>query len=190
MILLINQTIDPFFEDISNLLSKNYKIKIFKGIKYRRNFFIGRLITWIIYTIQLFIHLSFFKKRYEKILVVSNPPITQFVVGLFGIPFSILVYDLYPNVLSKLQLPNLIFNLIKIFWEFLNSKVYHKAEYIFTLSDAMSNELRIYFNSKKNWKEKVKSIYPWVNQSLIKNKKYISQSLSKFKKDDTFFIFN
>ena len=188
MILLVNQTIGPFFEDISNLLSKKYTIKIFKGIKYRRKFLIARLFTWTIYTIQLFIHLIIFRKRYEKILVVSNPPITQFIVGLFGISFSILIYDIYPNILSKLEIPNIIFRFIEKIWKFLNSKVYDRAEYIFTLSDEMSDELEIYFDSKVNWKKKVKTILPWVNQNLIRNKKSNSESTTNFKKDNTFII--
>ena len=188
MILLVNQSIGPFFEDISNLLSERYKIKIFKGVKYRRKFFIVRLLTWTIYTLQLFIQLIIFKKRYEKILVVSNPPITQFVVGLFGIPFSILVYDLYPNVLSKLKIPNLAFRFIEKIWNFFNSKVYDRAQYIFTLSDEMSKELSIYFDSKNSWKKKVKTILPWVNKNLLKNKKLNSKSLTKFKKDNIFVI--
>ena len=37
MILIVNQTIGPLFEDIINEIKKNNKIKVFKGIKYNRD---------------------------------------------------------------------------------------------------------------------------------------------------------
>jgi len=176
-ILLVNQSIDPLCKDITELLRKKCSVKIFKGINYSRSFLIFRFASWLIFTIQLIIHLILFKKRYTKILVVTNPPLTQFVVGISGIPYSILVYDIYPNVIAQLNLPRLIYKYISKIWGFLNIKIYKKANYIFTLSNEMSNELKIYFPKLSEWKQKVVLISPWINKNLSEIK--INSSISK-----------
>ena len=169
MILIINQTSSPLFEDLLIALKKKSKIKLFKGIEYKRNNFLARIYTWLLYTIQVAIHLARFKRNYKKILVVTNPPFTQYIVALSGIPFSILVYDIYPNVLAQLNLPKKLFLIICRFWNLLNLYSFKRSTYIFTLTKEMSKELKSIFNSSQEWGKKVKVIKPWINSSLTKN---------------------
>ena len=62
-------------------------------------------------------------------------------------PFSIIVYDIYPNALTNIGIKKTNFLYKK--WEKWNNKLFAKADKIFTLSDGMKKQLSLYTNNDK-----------------------------------------
>ena len=115
-IILINQVTGPLFIDIANEYAKEYsnvvlitgviestyakinnKINIVYKTRYRRKNAILRISTWLLFFIQVNWFILFNKSKFDKALIVTNPPLMPFVGSyLFSknnINFEILVYD-------------------------------------------------------------------------------------------------
>lgn len=123
------------------------KHEIHKGIKIKRIFStsgnrdnkIWRIINYLTFLTSLFGNLLF-KRDYDKILFVSNPPLAPFigyiVKKLRGKEYIYLVHDVYPDVAEKLgvikkdSLPYKVMN-------FVNNKIYKNAESIIALGSDM-----------------------------------------------------
>lgn len=197
--LLVNQSIGSLFYDVileisrktkidiftgTSLGLKNNKFNLYKGTRYNRKNYLTRIYTWTLFTIQLGFFLLIKRNFYKKILFVTNPPLAPFFGLLTKTSFSILIYDLYPDILKSFK-KNFLFNPIIIIWKISNKVLFKKAERIFSLSESMSSELENYFYSKNNFEEKVHIIPPW---STTKNFKKNESSFfsEKYKKQDLF----
>ena len=201
-ILVVNQSIGSLFFDVVFKLSKKKKVDVFTGSKFTKQFkniklygaqnYINnniflRLITWTIFTIQLYIFLIFNKNSYKKILFVTNPPFAPLLGLIMNCRFSILIYDLYPNILRSLTRNNLLnffINIIIFIWNVLNSFMFKKSNEIFTLSSSMSNEIKKYFRDNITFDKKVHVVSPWTSdiKLKLKNKDIIHKSNRKKEK--------
>ena len=189
-IILINQVTGPLFIDIANQYIRKYSevtlvtgsieqtyatlnknIKIVLKQKYNRKKSYLRIFSWIYFFIQTYIYLKFNNTKYNKALLVSNPPILPFLGSFFlkkkKIEFDILVYDVYPDTLSNfgyLKINSLLYK----FWDNLNVKSFKNANRIITISNVMKQLISRNINL-----EKIEVIYPWVDSSFIQplNKK-------------------
>ena len=183
-ITLFNQVTGPLFIDIANVFSLEYeevvlvtgsieptyarlssKIKVVKKARYKRTKSYQRIISWLLFFLQSFVYL-FFNNNYGRILFVTNPPFMPFL-GIFFSKvkvqgFSILVYDIYPEALLNFGYINNKSFLYKL-WVKLNKKSYKSANQIITISNVMKKVL-----SKSANKNKIKVIYPWVDNNYIK----------------------
>lgn len=183
-ITLFNQVSGPLFIDIANTFSEEYdevvlvtgnleptyarldkNIKVVKKVKYKRNKTYLRLITWLIFFVQSFFYILR-NNNHGKILLVTNPPLLPFL-GLFFskkkmLHFSILVYDIYPDALLNFGYLKKSSKVYKL-WFSLNKKSYKLSSEIITISNVMKNILA---NSVDE--DKIKVIYPWVDNSFIK----------------------
>ena len=158
-IALINQVAGPLFIDIANEYVKKYKnvhlitgniestyseldknISVTFNIAYNRNKKFNRIFTWLFFYIQTVIHLIFKGHKYDKILLVTNPPILPFIgsslLPIMKIKFDVLIYDVFPDALSNFGYikSNSIF--FKI-WDRINKKSYDKAQRIITISNVI-----------------------------------------------------
>lgn len=171
-IILINQSSGYLTVDIANALADSYsevvllcgilktmdtelseKIKLGRLIPYNRNSKISRFSTWIWSTLQILWKLLFVYKDYE-VLYVSNPPMAYFVSLFIHRPFSVLVFDIYPDALKNIGIAEK--NPIYSIWAICNKKIFSSAKYIFTLSEGMKNSLARYVKPEKicivpNW---------------------------------------
>jgi hypothetical protein len=164
-ILIVNQNSGYLTIDVANSFSEQYhqvvvmfgknkvtdrtfnsKIKIQKTIVYNRTNAFMRILTWGLFTIHLFFLLSF-KYRGYTILYYTNPPISYFNSLFFSNPFSIVVFDTYPDALKLIGIndKNIIFKI----WSRINRKVFSQAEHIFTLSEGMKEQLSFYVNKNQ-----------------------------------------
>ena len=115
-VLVINQTPVHFFIRILSEMKKSSDLTVFcgqydqyfpndityvKSIKYNRNSSIKRIFTWLIFSIHLTFYLIKNSFKYEKILIVSNPPFAIWTSLFSKSKYSILLYDIYPNFLFK-----------------------------------------------------------------------------------------
>lgn len=116
-------------------------VKIERIITYDRSSVLKRIITWIIGFIQLFSLLAF-KYRKHEVMYVTNPPISYLASLVLKNPFSIIVYDTYPDALRNIGIKqgNWLYNL----WSKWNRKLFKKAKCIYTLSEGMADQLSTY----------------------------------------------
>jgi len=104
--ILINQVTGPLFIDIANAFNKTgIPTELYTGqiestyavvddevsIKYLKNYdkstMIKRMLSWVLFTIQIFFRLLFKKGKQTKSLYVTNPPFSPFI-GLIPRCFS------------------------------------------------------------------------------------------------------
>ena len=183
--ILINQVTGPLFIDVANQYVKEYKdvilitgaieetystldpkIRIVYKQKYNRKKAYSRIYTWTLFFLQCYVFLLLNKSKFHKAILVSNPPITNFLGSFLlnskQIKFDILIYDVYPDALSNFgYLKNNSF--LYKFWDYLNAKSYKNANRIITISNVMKKLISRNIN-----KEKIEVIYPWVDTSFIK----------------------
>ncbi len=192
-ILVINQTPVNFFIKFLSEISKSNELTLFcgqyddnfpkninylKSIKYERNSSIKRILTWLLFSIHLAFYLVKNSVKYEKILIVSNPPFAIWTSFFFKSKYSILLYDIYPNVLFKFAKKNIFYSffikLLSFFWKVINYLVYKNAENIFTITKAMVKEINnsTIFPEKIN--KKINVIYPWSSIKPPSNKSKVS----------------
>lgn len=131
----------------------NPSTTIDKIIEYNRTSIFKRLLTWVWGTIQIYFKLLF-KYRGWHVVYVTNPPLSYLLSLCLKNPFSIIVYDIYPDALTNIGIKKTNFLYKK--WAKWNNKLFAKADRIFTLSDGMKKQLSLYTNNDKivsipNW---------------------------------------
>ncbi|WP_411870141.1 glycosyltransferase [Vulcanococcus limneticus] len=170
-LLLVNQSIGPLFAAVVAAARRRQAVVQFQGLAYRRSPAWARLLTWGGYSLQLAWHLLIHGRRYQRLLVVSNPPLAPLLAPLARRPYALLLYDLYPQVLAQLQprhplLRWLLAQLVRL-WQRANRVALARAERVFTLSEAMAAELRPAFVSEAGWRSKVVVIPPWADTTQL-----------------------
>lgn len=183
-VVLINQVTGPLFIDIANqFIKKNYEVILITGSveetystldtkinivykqKYNRKKAYIRIYTWALFFLQCYFFLIVNKSKIHKILLVSNPPITNFLGSFLlrrkKIKFDILILDVYPDALFNFGYFKSNSLICKL-WDYLNLKSYQNANRIITISDVMKKLISRNIN-----KEKIEVIYPWVDTSFI-----------------------
>ena len=170
-IVIINQTTGYLTEDIAEayvkedfqvtLLSSQFtKNELFLPYKvihitpYDRSSILKRIKSWWNAYQEIKKYLNKIDKK-TKILYFSNPPFSYFASKKLKNPFSIVLYDLYPDALNNIPCPEFI----KKYWAAQNKKIFPKADKIYTLSEGMKKEIENYCEANK-----IKVIPLWVNQ--------------------------
>jgi len=117
-------------------------VKVRKIIKYNRDTLIKRFFTWIWATFQI-VFLIRFKHHHSKLLIVSNPPLAPLISLLLTNPYSILIFDIFPDALVDSGLSSEKNILIRC-WKKANTIVFSKAHRVFTISKSMKEVLQQY----------------------------------------------
>ena len=142
------------------------KVKLKKIIAYDRSSSFKRLITWSFASLQVF-SLLLFKYRHFEIVYVTNPPMAYLSSLVLRNPFSLIVYDTYPDALKNIGVSKS--NILYKLWAKWNRKLFAKSIKIVTLSEGMADCLSNYVNRDKiivvpNWASK-ESFKPIPKQS-------------------------
>ena len=196
-VVLVNQTTGYLMIDIVNAYAEHYdevvllagsikvterqlsdKVKIKKIIAYNRSSSIKRIFTWGWGSLQIFNRLLF-KYRKHEVVYVTNPPMAYLSSLLVKNPFSIIVYDTYPDALSNIGIKKT--NWIYKKWSKWNKKLFSKAKKIVTLSEGMADCLSNYVERDKiavipNWASKesfhpiAKNENPFVKEQGLESK--------------------
>jgi len=119
----------------------NKKVKFTKILSHTRASNLKRILAWIWGSIQIFF-LLLFKFRKFEIFYISIPPMAYLCSLFLPNRFSVLVFDIYPDVLKlfKIKESNLIYRA----WERANRKLFPKAYRIYTLTEGMALQLSNY----------------------------------------------
>lgn len=169
MIDIINAHV-PYYDDIvliTGFLNPretplNEKVKVKMCKLYDRSTAKSRFYTWFIFWIQSVFYI-FLKYRNYNLYFVSNPPINVFSARLTKRPFAFLVYDLYPEALSRFNYLKESSILYKL-WSNSNSIAYNKAQKLFTISSGIKKAMLNY----KLAKEKIEIVPIWTNADFFK----------------------
>ncbi len=188
-IILVNQVVGKLFYELSIDLAKKYSdggillsgeicernLKKEKESKlfyenlysYNRKTNLKRFYSWLRFACDITKY-AFSLKKNDLILITSNPPISHFflflIIKLKKLPFIILVYDLYPNILVSTNYFGANNPLILI-WKWLNKIIYSQANKVITLSNNMSRLISKEFDIDI---DEVGVIPPWVDINFIK----------------------
>lgn len=139
-IILINQSSSYLTIDIANVYTEHFeavvlltsdigkdkkdlsdRVIIDKLTKYNKSSTLKRVYTWIVSFIQILFKLLFKYHKYE-VVYVTNPPISYLASLFVNNPFSIIVFDTYPDALRNIGIRESHW-LYKI-WSRWNRKVY------------------------------------------------------------------
>lgn len=143
-------------------------------ITYNRDSSIKRIVTWLVCYIQMAFKIRFSYRNHET-LFVSNPPLAPLLPLLLHNSFSLLIWDIYPDVLVN---QHVVSNdsIISKWWQKSNRKVYQKTKRIYTLSNGMRECLSRYAEE-----EKIKVIPLWPDNTNLQR---IDKSQNLFIKDN------
>ncbi len=161
-ILILNQSLNDTFTNTYIKIIENYgmgtiisgsyseesnsdKVSYISAPKYSGISLKSRFISWFKY---IFFVIKWSKKsklNFDLVFVSSNPAIGP-ILGLYfkikkKIPYIVLVWDIYPNVI-EVSITNIFVKpLIKI-WYFINKYIYRNADSIITIGNTMSETIK------------------------------------------------
>ena len=145
-------------------LSKEIEIYRFSNLKFNKNNIIQRILKAITFSLAVFFYGLFKINNYDKVLVITNPPILIPIIFLLKkikkIKYYVLIHDLFPDnaVTGNLLNNNILINIInKIF-----NLSYNNAEKIIVVGNDMKKIL------KSRTKSKVVKITNWADINKVK----------------------
>jgi glycosyltransferase involved in cell wall biosynthesis len=139
----------------------NPRVHLVKLIKYNSQNNLIRLLTWTIASLQALLYIVT-RGRDADLFITSNPPFGVFLPYFCKNNYSILIYDIYPDILINYKILSENSFIIKL-WEKTNSRILSKAKNIFTISEGMKQQISKYIDS-----EKIEVITCWTDNSLLK----------------------
>ena len=170
------------------------KYEIYRGINIKRVFStegnrdskIGRLLNYITFTTSVFFNLLF-KKNYDKILFVSNPPLVPFIGYLIkklrGKNYIYLVHDIYPDVAEKLGVIKKGSIISKVM-NYMNKKIYTNAERII----ALGKDMKRIIADKGVDEEKIEIVTNWADSRVNYEKEVDKNFYKKYRLENKFNI--
>ena len=135
-------------------------IKFSSVISYNKSSSLKRILTWLVSAIQMWLKIGV-SHRGSFVLYVSNPPLAPLLPLVLKNKFSLLIWDIYPDVLISQRVVS-DDSFVARRWREANKKVYNKAEFVFTLSDGMKECLSEYVSENK-----VKVVPLWPDKSNL-----------------------
>lgn len=141
---------------------------------------LGRICNWLSFTFSTLFRLLFDSNREDILLIVSNPPIIQFVGLLLnllrGQRYVLIIYDVYPDMAVNLGFVSegsLTVNL----WNRLNRWLYNHADRIVVLGEVMKKTI-IEKAEGKVEPEKIQVIHNWEDPNFIEPKEKSENSFA------------
>lgn len=144
-------------------ISLNPKVKVVNTIKYNRSGAFKRKWTWFSFWF-LSLYFIFIKYRSYKLYFVTNPPLNVFSARFLNRDFAFLIYDVYPQALSKYNFLSPDSAFYK-FWELSNVKALKRAKKIFTISEGMRKEIGLH----QIIQNKIEIVPIWTNNNFFEN---------------------
>jgi len=146
------------------------RVQMFAAAPYNRGSFTRRALSWLHYWLQTFFWLWRWPKEIP-LLLFSNPPILCWLGWLMrtlrGTPYSVMIHDIYPDVLVRVSGFSEKHPLIRS-WRWLNRRAYQRADVVMTLGEYMAATLTQQFEPAKTKHGQIEVIYPWVDTKKIK----------------------
>jgi glycosyltransferase involved in cell wall biosynthesis len=164
-IVFVNQSTGYLTIDVINAFAKEYevvdllygeirvqdveidsKVRKLRIGKKSRVSHVRRFIAWFFASIQIFFILLFRYRKYE-ILYYSLPPFAYLGSLLLPNKFSLVMFDVYPDVLKMLNIKEK--NFIYRMWAKGNKKLFNKAHRVYTIGDSLADLMAQYAPREK-----------------------------------------
>ena len=165
------------------------KYEVYKGINIKRIFStegnrdskVGRLLNYITFTSSVFFNLLF-KKDYDKILFVSNPPLVPYIGYLIKKirkkDYVYLVHDIYPDVAEKLGVIQNGSFISKVM-NYMNNKIYKNAQKII----ALGKDMKQVIVNKGISPDKIEIVTNWADSKVNFEKEVSREFYEKYNKE-------
>ena len=114
---------------------------------YKRNSMFLRTFTWTAAFFQILVKVIIKYRNYE-LFIVSNPPFAVFLPLFVKNPFSLLIFDIYPDALYEMKYLKQNSGIVR-FWQKANRSVFKKALKIYTITNSMKDMLMNYSDNSK-----------------------------------------
>ena len=122
-------------------------VKVDHIISYKRDSNFKRLFTWLLGSVQILFKIVL-KYSKAELFIVSNPPLAPLLPLWVKNPFSLLIFDIYPDALVSSHIV-VESSFITKWWKNANKKVYPKARTIYTLTEKMGEVIQQYTKGEK-----------------------------------------
>jgi glycosyltransferase involved in cell wall biosynthesis len=139
----------------------NPRVKLLNLIRYNPKSNLSRLITWIFGFLQALLYIIF-KGGKADLFITTNPPLGVFIPYFCKNKYSLLIYDIYPDVLIEYKMLSRESFIIK-YWEKTNRKIFAKAQKVFTISSGMKKLISKYIDP-----DKIEIVPCWTDNSFLK----------------------
>jgi len=130
--------------------------------------FYGRIINSLIFCLSSTLKIISQKSKNSLVIITTEPPFMALFIALiykvFKINYIYIIYDLYPDVITKQKLLNKNNIIIKI-WRFLNNQAIKNSKKAVVLSSDIKNMI---IKSKYIQKDKIQIIPSWADHKKIK----------------------
>ncbi|KAF5064502.1 Glycosyl transferases group 1 [anaerobic digester metagenome] len=153
--ILMTGTLNKRNKDLDN------DVRVIKMKTYDRSNVINRSLSWIIGFFEALFIIKF-RYRSSHLFLVSNPPFLPLVPLFCKNSFSMLIYDIYPDIIVEngYARPDAFYISL---WKKANEKVFKKAQNIYTLTDGMKEVLGRYTEDTR-----IKVIPIWTDNDFLK----------------------
>ena len=148
-------------------VDRKVKIKRVRTTRFWSKRLRGKTVNGIIFCLRASLHLLKNWRQIDLLLLTTAPPFLA-IIGyiskrLFKIPYICLIYDLYPDVVTELQITRDSSLIIKL-WRWVDRKVWRDARHIIVLSSTMKERL---LHNYPNLSGKVSVIENWADPNSI-----------------------
>lgn len=128
----------------------------------------SRLLFSLGFSLKAFYFLFKNKKQFDILLITTNPPFLGIIMlavnYLFNLRYVLVVYDIYPQILDKLNIlnPN---GFVYRFWKWVNINVYNNAAKIISIGRDMTSILEVDMQIVD--KSKITLIHNWSDGNTV-----------------------
>lgn len=137
------------------------KVKVHFFQKYNRKSITKRVWSWLLFTIQTWVIITF---KYSKahVFLVSNPPLVVFIALLLRNHYTFLIYDVYPDALESYKYLSTDSWMYK-YWVKVNKMVYSRSQKIYTIGEGMKGKIGNYVSL-----EEISVVPLWTDNTYLK----------------------
>lgn len=135
--------------------------------KFWRSRIRGKGINGLLFFLRTILYFLRAANRKDLVLLTTAPPFLP-IVGylanrLFGLPYICLIYDLYPDIAVELEVVS-DRHLLTRFWNWLNQKVWQRAQQVIVLSSTMKTRVQ---SNCPEISDKIAVIHNWADPDWI-----------------------
>ena len=139
----------------------NPRVKLLNLIRYNPKSNLIRLITWVSGFLQALLYIIF-RGGKADLFITTNPPMGIFIPYFRKNKYSLLIYDIYPDVLIEYKMLSKESLIIK-FWEKTNRTIFANAQKVFTISNGIKKLISKYVDP-----DKIEIVPCWTDNSFLK----------------------
>lgn len=136
-------------------------LKIERSKCYSKRSLFTRILSWSLSLLHS-LFLIWFRYRKADLFLVSNPPLNILLPKLCRNSYSLLIYDIYPDVLVAQGICSAESWIVRR-WRRLNKQVMAKAQHLYTISEAMAETLAGYTP-----RERIEVIEIWSHNEMFR----------------------